>query len=79
MEYDDDSTPEEDAEDARISAERVARGKFTTLEEIERRDAEDDPEEAAFFRRLDKEFRVGSSISAKRRHTLRRARSSTAG
>ena len=56
MEYDDDSTPEEDAEDARISAERVARGKFTTLEEIEQWDAENDPEEAAFFRRLDKEF-----------------------
>ena len=56
MEYDDDSTPEEDAEDARISAERIAKGKFVTLEEIEQWDAEHDPEHAAFFRRLDEEF-----------------------
>ena len=56
MEYDDDSTPEEDAEDARISAERVARGKFTTLEEFERQMDEEFPEDAEFFRRLDEEF-----------------------
>ena len=56
MEYDNDSTPEEDAEDARISAERIAKGKFVTLEEIEQWDAEHDPEHAAFFRRLDEEF-----------------------
>ena len=56
MEYDDDSTPEEDAEDARISAERVAQGKFTTLEEFERQMDEEFPEDAEFFRRLDEEF-----------------------
>ena len=56
MQYDDESTPEEDAEDARISAERLAEGKFITLEEIEQRDAKENPEEAAFFRRLDEEF-----------------------
>lgn len=56
MRYDDDSTPEEDAEDIRISAERLAAGKFITLEELERRDDKDNPEDAAFFRRLDEEF-----------------------
>ena len=56
MEYDDDSTPEEDAEDARISAERIAEGKFISFEEAERQMDEEFPEDAEFFRRLDAEF-----------------------
>ncbi len=56
MRYDDDSTPEEDAEDIRISAERLAAGKFITLEELEQQLDERFPEDAAFFRRLDEEF-----------------------
>ena len=56
MEYDDDSTPEEDAEDARISAERIAKGKFISFEEAERQMDEEFPEDAEFFRRLDEEF-----------------------
>ena len=56
MEYDDDSTPEEDAEDARISAERIAEGKFISFEEAERQMDEEFPEDAEFFRRLDEEF-----------------------
>ena len=56
MEYDDEWTLEEIAEEARIAAERVAEGKFVTLEEIEQWDAENDPELTEFFRRLDEEF-----------------------
>ena len=56
MEYDDNSTPEEDAEDARISAERIAEGKFVELEELERRMDKQFPEEAKLFRRLDKDY-----------------------
>ena len=56
MEYDDDSTPEEDAEDARISAERIAEGKFVELEELERRMDEQFPEEAKLFHRLDNDY-----------------------
>ena len=56
MEYDDDSTPEEDAEDARISAERIAKGKFISEEEWDRQMDEEFPEDAEFFRRLDEEF-----------------------
>ena len=55
-EYDDEYTLEEIAEEARIAAERVAEGKFVTLEEIEQWDAEHDPELTEFFRRLDEEF-----------------------
>ena len=56
MEYDDDSTPEEDAEDARISAERIAKGKFVSEEEWDRQMDEEFPEDAEFFGRLDEEF-----------------------
>ena len=56
MEYDDEWTLEEIAEEARIAAERLANGKFVTLEEIEQWDAENDPELTEFFRRLDEEF-----------------------
>ena len=56
MEYDDEWTLEEIAEEARIAAERIAEGKFVTLEEIEQWDAENDPELTEFFRRLDEEF-----------------------
>ena len=56
MEYDDDSTPEEDAEDARISAERIAEGKFVSEEEWDRQMDEEFPEDAEFFGRLDEEF-----------------------
>ena len=56
MEYDDDSTPEEDAEDARISAERIAEGKFISEEEWDRQMDDEFPEDAEFFRRLDEEF-----------------------
>ena len=56
MEYDDDSTPEEDVEDARISAERIAEGKFVSEEEWDRQMDEEFPEDAEFFRRLDAEF-----------------------
>lgn len=56
MEYDDEWTLEEIAEEARIAAERVAEGKFVTLEEAERRMDEEFPEDAEFFRRLDEDF-----------------------
>ena len=55
-EYDDEYTLEEIAEEARIAAERVAEGKFVTLEEAERRMDEEFPEDAEFFRRLDEDF-----------------------
>ena len=57
--FDDGSTPEEDAEDARIAAERIARGKFITLEESERMDEEEFPEDVEFFRKLDERFPNG--------------------
>ena len=56
MEYDDNSTPEEDAEDARISAERIAEGRFVSEEEWDHQMDEEFPEDAALFRRLDEEF-----------------------
>ena len=56
MEYDDEWTLDEIAEEARIAAERVAEGKFVTLEEAERRMDEEFPEDAEFFRRLDEDF-----------------------
>ena len=56
MEYDDEWTLEEIAEEARIAAERIAEGKFISLEEAERQMDEEFPEDAEFFRRLDEEF-----------------------
>ena len=56
MEYDDEWTLEEIAEEARIAAERIAEGKFVELEELERRMDEQFPEEAKLFHRLDNDY-----------------------
>jgi len=56
MEYDDEATPEEDAEDLRIVAERTAKGDYISCEEAERQLDDEFPEDAEFFQRLDGEF-----------------------
>ena len=56
MKYDEESTPEEDAEDARISAERIAPTDWD--EQPDAIEAMDDeyPEDARLFRQLDEAF-----------------------
>ena len=57
-EYDDESTPEEDAEDARISKERAANGKWIEYD-FDNFDAEWEamyPEDARLFKALDEAF-----------------------
>ena len=56
VEYDDEGTPEDDAEDIRIARERIARGSCISLEEVFAQDAELHPEEGELYRRLDAEF-----------------------
>ena len=54
--FDEDLTPEWDAEDARVAAERLAHGKFVSAEEIEARWEVEDEEEEAWNRALEAKF-----------------------
>ena len=54
--FDEDLTPEWDAEDARVVAERLAHGKFVSAEEIEARWEVEDAEEEAWVRMVEAKF-----------------------
>ena len=54
--FDEDLTPEWDAEDARVVAERLATGKLIPAEEVEARMAEEDEEEEAWVRMVEAKF-----------------------
>ena len=54
--FDEDLTPEWDAEDARVAAERLAHGKFVSAEEIEARWEVEDAEDEAWNRALEAKF-----------------------
>ena len=54
--FDEDLTPEWDAEDARVAAERRANGKFVSAEEIEARWEVEDAEEEAWVRKIEAKF-----------------------
>ena len=56
MNYDEESTPEEDAEDARISAERIASTNWDEQPDANEAMAEEYPEDARLFRQLDDAF-----------------------
>ena len=47
--FDYESTPEEDAEDIRISRERLAKGKFISLDEFFQWQSEEFPDEADYI------------------------------
>lgn len=51
--FDEDLTPEWDAEDARVAAERRANGKLIPAEEVE---AYREEEDAAYFRQMEQKF-----------------------
>ena len=56
MNYDEESTPEEDAEDARISTERIASTNWDEQPDANEAMAEEYPEDARLFRQLDEAF-----------------------
>ena len=51
--FDEDLTPEWDAEDARVAAERLGTGRLIPAEEVE---AYREEEDAAYFRQMEKKF-----------------------
>ena len=55
----DETTPEEDAEDARIAAERLAKGDFAPAEVVERQLKELHPEDDEFLDELEAKFPHG--------------------
>ena len=54
--FDEDLTPEWDAEDARVAAERLATGRLIPAEEVEARMAEGEEEEEAWVRMVEAKF-----------------------
>ena len=73
-EYDDESTPEEDAEDARISKERAAKGKWIEYD-FDNFDAEWAamyPEDARLFKALDEAFPDWKRTSSVYRRSIRK-------